>query len=711
MNTLFDLGKTLKEAASFCQVVFYKQEHPANNTVILNRFLFFLVVFLVPLAGYAQGENNHWTFGNQLGLQFSSGAPAFFGSAMQTGEGCAAVSASNGRLLFYSNGNEVYNASHAVMPNGSGILGNFNQSGHGSAFQGVVITPVPGDTNRYYLFTLDPIELVINGYPGYLRYSMVDMSLNGGFGDVVAGQKNIVLDSMLSEKMATAKGDGCYNWLLVHERDNNKFHSFKIGFAGISQVPVISSSGQLNLLTNHTGYQIKMSPNDSLLVNTSLKSAELHDFNRTTGVVSNNRVIAIDSQEANYGCEFSPDNSKLYLTSVLSPRGLTQFDLSLLPNMTAVNSSRTVINSVSRLADLRAAPDGKIYIIDLDSNRLAVLQRPNLQGTACGYTINSGVILPGFGLSLSLGAKVITAPVESIGYYSHDTVVCFNGPLAISGPVGYSHYTWSDGTPGAENIFTAAGTKWVKSIHGCDTRIDTFRVIDPFASFDNTLGGDTVLCLGDSILLRAQVPYAQYTWNDGSHGSSLTVKTPGVYSVSISAASCRKTAKVTITEKKLNVYLGDDRTLCEGEELRLDAATKGVSYLWQDGSRDAILKVPATGRYWVQLSEAACRASDTVMITFRQCNCTVSLPNAFTPNNDGRNDTYKPVIYGEPENYELNIYNRWGQCVFTSFDPRAGWDGITNNKISDLGTYFYKLRVKCFRGKEEFYSGEMILIR
>lgn len=689
---------------------FYKQWMPANNTVTLNRFLLFLIVLLLPLTGYAQGENNHWTFGYQWGLQFNNGVAAFFPNMILTGEGCAAVSAPNGRLLFYSNGNKVFDAGHAVMPNGNGLLGNFNQSGYGSAFQGVVITPVPGDTNRYCLFTLDPVEMVVGNYPGYLRYSIVDMSLNNGLGDVVAGQKNIVLDSMLGEKMTSARGAGCYNWLLVHERAGNRFHSFKIDYSGVSGTPVISNSGQ-NPQASHFGYQMKTSHNDSLLVHTSFRIAELHDFNRATGVVSNARVLATDTQQINLGCEFSPDNSKLYLTSSVSTTKLTQFDLSLLPNMTAVNNSRTIINSTGNLADLRLAPDGKIYILNLSATQLAVLQNPDLPGAACGYTANAGIPLPGSFIPLSLGSRVIRAPEQSVAYYRHDTIACFSVPPVIAGPAGYNHYLWSDGTTGAEHTFTEPGTKWVRSTNGCDTRVDTFRVTDPFAGLDLTLGGDTVLCTGDSIVLHAGVPYGQYTWSDGSHGPSLTVKAAGIYSVSISAAYCRKTAQVTIREKQLDVYLGADRTLCNGEELLLDAATDNVRYLWQDGSMGSTLKARTSGMYWVQLSEAGCRAADTVLVAFRQCDCMVSLPNAFTPNNDGRNDTFKPVIYGDPENYELNIYNRWGQCVFTSFDHRVGWNGITNDRASDLGTYFYKLKIKCFRGEEELHSGEMILIR
>jgi gliding motility-associated-like protein len=681
----------------------------ANNLSGFYRRVFFLLLFLSPIVTWAQRENNHWTFGYQLGLQFDTGVPVFFPNSVQTAEGCAAVSNSNGQLLFYSNGNKVFDANHNVMPNGNGLLGNLNAAGHGSAFQGVVITPAIGNSNRYYLFTLDPIELVTPAYPGYLRYSVVDMSLNGGLGDVVAGQKNTVLDSMLGEKMTTATGAGCYNWLMVHEQTGNRFHAYKIDLSGVSAIPVISTSGQSIPTSSHIGYQMKMSPNDSLLINTSFRSAELHDFNRATGILSNARPVAIDTMAVNYGCEFSPDGSKLYFASSIAPIGLTQYDLSLLPNMTSVNNSRTRVNQTARLADIRAAPDGKLYIIDLDANRLAVVSNPGLPGAACGYVPDAGIVFPS--LPLSLGTKVIRTRTDTTTYYSHDTLVCFGPPLMVAAPAGYSRYTWSDGSSLPVNTFTSGGIKWVAATNGCGTRIDTFRVTDAFADFDNLLGADTVLCAGDSILLNATVPGGQYTWNDGSHDPLLIVTRPGNYTVSISAADCRKTSTINISERKLQVELGDNRSVCEGEEILLDATTTGVQYLWQDGSSNATLHATTSGIYWVRVSQSACNASDTLMINFHNCNCMLRMPTAFTPNNDGRNDTYKPVIYGEPESYELKIYNRWGQCVFTSFDAHIGWDGTFNNRTCDLGTFFYKVRLKCFRGQEERHSGEMILVR
>jgi len=125
---------------------------------------------------------NHWFFGNQFGLNFSSGAPVFEpGGQTARWEGCSAISDANGNLLFYTDGIDVWNKLHFVMPNGSGLMG-----GYGSSTQSSLIVPKPNDSLRFYIFTADE-DVGPNGF----RYSEVDITLNGGLGDVTL--KNIPL--------------------------------------------------------------------------------------------------------------------------------------------------------------------------------------------------------------------------------------------------------------------------------------------------------------------------------------------------------------------------------------------------------------------------------------------------------------------------------------------------------------------------------------
>src|SRR5690606_6505035 len=121
--------------------------------------------------------------------------------------------------------------------NGTGILGH-----DGSGTQSTAICKYPGSDSLYYLFTLENYENItaMGTTIGYLRYNIIDMSLDGGMGDVITTEKNIVLDSFLGEKMVVVNDDGCGYWLVTYNWETSAYHSYRITAEGIDP-PVISS--------------------------------------------------------------------------------------------------------------------------------------------------------------------------------------------------------------------------------------------------------------------------------------------------------------------------------------------------------------------------------------------------------------------------------------------------------------------------------------
>jgi gliding motility-associated-like protein len=92
-------------------------------------------------------------------------------------------------------------------------------------------------------------------------------------------------------------------------------------------------------------------------------------------------------------------------------------------------------------------------------------------------------------------------------------------------------------------------------------------------------------------------------------------------------------------------------------------------------------------------------------------NCWFWLPDAFTPNGDGKNDVIRVVgITKLITNFEFAIFNRWGQRVFFTNDPRDGWDGVFKGELQDLGTYNYMISYR-LRNKNYFDKGTIQLIR
>lgn len=92
------------------------------------------------------------------------------------------------------------------------------------------------------------------------------------------------------------------------------------------------------------------------------------------------------------------------------------------------------------------------------------------------------------------------------------------------------------------------------------------------------------------------------------------------------------------------IDLGPDTTLCQGETLILVATTPNTTYLWQDNSTNPTFSVTQQGTYWVQAIENNCTVTDSVLIYEEDCEVILEMPNVFTPNNDGTNNLFVPII-------------------------------------------------------------------
>lgn len=181
--------------------------------------------------------------------------------------------------------------------------------------------------------------------------------------------------------------------------------------------------------------------------------------------------------------------------------------------------------------------------------------------------------------------------------------------------------------------------------------------------------------------------------------------------------SVRDTVNVTVHDfPSINIINRSDN-ICVGDGIQLQAVG-GIKYEW--GPEDQIEYYNDTAYTYVRqptvyyvkgYSEYNCPNTDTIVYDkIEQC-CTFSYPDAFTPNNDGINDGWHPLTYGNVDFYLLSVYDRWGRRVYISSDPRESWDGTFNGKASGLGTYHYYLRAVCVTGHEETTNGSFILLR
>jgi hypothetical protein len=329
----------------------------------------------------AQNQNNFWIYGYQAGINFNTTPPSYQGGfAIQASEGAASVADPvTGELLFYTDGVTVWDTSNNAMPNGTGLLG--STSGQLSSTTAAVICEKPGSANQYYLITIDE---QFSG--GGLRYNVVDMTLNGGLGDIVAGQKNISIYSTTSEKLCiipNAQANGF--WLITHDLPGETFFAFSITASGINTTPVVSTLGGTH--GNGAGF-MKGSPQfDRIAVaNIFFQDAEVFDFNNGTGQLSNPIILNYPFSGAaggTYGIEFSCNGELLYVSDGSS---LLQFDLSSGNAPDILPTAYPVLSNSFSCYGMQLGPDRKIYV---SNGALDVINDPDVPGAGCNYQPNA----------------------------------------------------------------------------------------------------------------------------------------------------------------------------------------------------------------------------------------------------------------------------------------------------------------------------------
>ena len=157
----------------------------------------------------------------------------------------------------------------------------------------------------------------------------------------------------------------------------------------------------------------------------------------------------------------------------------------------------------------------------------------------------------------------------------------------------------------------------------------------------------------------------------------------------------------------INLNLGNDTTLCQGETLVLDATNVNATYLWHDNSSSPTYNVSQQGTYWVQITVNNCSTTDTILIDQEECEVIFEIPNVFTPNNDGVNDFFVPVISRGIVSMNTMIYNRWGNKIYETNNLYIEWNG---QDVSD-GTYFWIVYYTDKNGFENSLKGFVTILK
>lgn len=304
-----------------------------------------------------------------------------------------------------------------------------------------------------------------------------------------------------------------------------------------------------------------------------------------------------------------------------------------------------------------------------------------------------------------------------------DTLIC-PGTSATLTTGEAAWYQWSS-IPGIGSTTTRTTTVapavptlyTVELINACGTVSDS-----AFVDLDIVHASawpDTTVCAGERLVLHASGGIT-YAWEGALSQSDSLVLDPaeaGTYTVTVTdAIGCSAAAQALVAlHPPATVHAGADVLIDWGESAVLSAAGTGSLFTWTPDSALSCTQCAmthaspvATTTYTVSLIDAnGCRATDEVTVFFRG---SLFVPNTFTPNGDQVNESFR-AITREVKHFELHVFDRWGEVIFSTEDPEAGWDGTYHGIPSPVGVYVWRIDLVEKGGTSRTVYGHVTLLR
>ena len=320
----------------------------------------------------------------------------------------------------------------------------------------------------------------------------------------------------------------------------------------------------------------------------------------------------------------------------------------------------------------------------------------------------------------------------------NDTTICSGDTIQLRINSDGLHYSWTPSGqvfyPADQDPFaiTASATNYqVKAIiGGCSTTGNITVNTVPYPVVN--AGRDETICYNTKVQLQAFTNGSSWLWTPSTSLSDVAllnpVATPAntinyIFTAYDITSGCPKpgidSILVTVLPKIIP-YAGEDTVVVIGQPLQLIAAG-GDSYYWSPsyflsspyiGNPIAIFNEASDGlRYKVEVyNSIGCVDSSFIVVKVFATLPTVFVPTAFTPNNDGKNDVVRPISAGIKRFDYFNIYNRWGQLVFSTQVSGKGWDGKINGQLQASNSYVWIVKAIDYNGARYLKKGMVTLI-
>lgn len=539
--------------------------------------------------------NNIWYFGDGSGLNFNpdpddpnapTPRPLAAPHPQNIPAGTNTISDQAGEVLFFTDGQSVWDLNGDLMANGDSI------GGDNTASQSVLAVAVPQEQTLFYLFTT---QVTANG-TNEVRFSLVDIKAENttGVGNVVS-KANFLFSPATEQTAGFNAGDT--TWVMFHELGNNTFRAYPVSANGIGQ-PVLSSVGSNHGFNAGAG-TMKFSPDGTKLAITisdgGRNRVEIFDFDPSTGQLTEYARLELGNTGEVYGLEFSNDSDRIFVSYRNGGPGIEEFIISTVtdddpasttcPACLSTSTSRDALEACILstraaltgtagldLGALQIGPDGAIYAAVVGSNQIGQVNA----GSGCGTlsTFNTDGVEPLTGTSnLGLPSFVqnsgssIPEPALSVpATFCIDPNEESGAVLDGGGEPDIDSYFWTitaeDGTvirsnfggPGdefqsLEQQFTTPG------IYTVDLRVDRCAEVGYYTASGEinvlapptlTLADDVTLCAGTPVILTAIEGYDpveglyDFQWVNAAgqifgdtDANSITVDQESIYTVTV----------------------------------------------------------------------------------------------------------------------------------------------------------------------------------
>ncbi len=316
-------------------------------------------------------------------------------------------------------------------------------------------------------------------------------------------------------------------------------------------------------------------------------------------------------------------------------------------------------------------------------------------------------------------ANIVFDPLPVISL--SDTIVCVSETITLNAGNPGSTYAWSTGATSQTISITAASDNYSVVVTTPTWCVDSSEADITFIDFPVVdLGPDTALCETQQLTLNAGNPGSNYTWSTGSNLPSITIQDDALVWVDVFNGYCTTRDSLEAVFNPLpNEIAEEQRVVCldsPPNKVILDAGNPGCVFLWNTNETTQVIEVATYGMYVVRITTPLnCSITDSVLIE-EFCPPQFFVPNTFTPDGDGVNDLFGPNGYNIAS-VEMNIFNRWGELIFSGKDATAFWDGSMNGQPVQDGVYVWKCKyrfiedVAGFVGAEKEAIGHVTLIR